>query len=71
MGEILSAYPREEYALATKVFYPMGPRDQGLGRKQILKQLDASLARLQTDYVTSTSATATTTASRCRRRWAR
>ncbi len=50
-GEILSAYPRESYALATKVFYPMGPRDRGLSRKQILKQLDASLARLRTDYV--------------------
>jgi aryl-alcohol dehydrogenase-like predicted oxidoreductase len=50
-GEILSAYPRDSYALATKAFYPMGPRDRGLSRKQILKQLDASLARLRTDYV--------------------
>src|SRR5688572_19050935 len=50
-GEILSDYPRESYALATKVFFPMGPRDRGLSRKQILKQLDASLARLRTDYV--------------------
>src|SRR4051794_2108369 len=50
-GEILSDYPRDEYALATKVFFPMGPRDRGLSRKQILKQIDGSLARLQTDYV--------------------
>src|SRR3954451_7211473 len=50
-GEILSDYPRDEYALATKVFFPMGPRDRGLSRKQILKQIDGSLARLRTDYV--------------------
>ena len=37
--------------LATKVYFPMGPRDRGLSRKQILKQIDGSLARLQTDYV--------------------
>ena len=29
----------------------MGPRDRGLSRRQILKQIDGSLARLQTDYV--------------------
>src|SRR5215213_9424445 len=50
-GEILSDYPREEYVLATKVYFPMGPRDRGLSRKQILKQIDASLERLRTDYV--------------------
>jgi aryl-alcohol dehydrogenase-like predicted oxidoreductase len=50
-GEILSGYPREDYVLATKVYFPMGPRDRGLSRKQILKQIDASLERLRTDYV--------------------
>jgi aryl-alcohol dehydrogenase-like predicted oxidoreductase len=50
-GEILSDYPREDYVLATKVYFPMGPRDRGLSRKQILKQIDASLQRLRTDYV--------------------
>ena len=39
------------YVLATKVYFPMGPRDRGLSRKQILKQIDGSLERLQTDYV--------------------
>ena len=29
----------------------MGPRDRGLSREQILKQIDASLERLQTDHV--------------------
>jgi aryl-alcohol dehydrogenase-like predicted oxidoreductase len=37
--------------LATKVYFPMGPRDRGLSRKQILKQIDGSLERLRTDYV--------------------
>src|SRR4029453_4323474 len=50
-GEILSDYPRDSYVLATKVFFPMGPRDRGLSRKQILKQIDGSRQRLQTDYV--------------------
>src|SRR3982751_5011882 len=50
-GEILSDYPRDSYVLATKVYFPMGPRDRGLSRKQILKQIDGSLARLRTEYV--------------------
>ena len=50
-GEILKDYPRDSYVLATKVYFPMGPRDRGLSRKQILKQIDGSLERLQTDYV--------------------
>jgi aryl-alcohol dehydrogenase-like predicted oxidoreductase len=50
-GEILKDYARDSYVLATKVYFPMGPRDRGLSRKQILKQIDGSLERLQTDYV--------------------
>ena len=50
-GEILSGYPRDSYTLATKVYFPMGGRDRGLSREQIHKQVDASLERLQTDYV--------------------
>jgi aryl-alcohol dehydrogenase-like predicted oxidoreductase len=50
-GEILSDYPRAAYVLATKVYFPMGPRDKGLSRAQIHKQIDGSLARLQTDHV--------------------
>jgi aryl-alcohol dehydrogenase-like predicted oxidoreductase len=49
-GEILSDYPRADYILATKVFFPV-PGGQGLSAEQIHKQIDASLARLQTDYV--------------------
>jgi aryl-alcohol dehydrogenase-like predicted oxidoreductase len=50
-GEILSGFKRDSYVLATKVFFPMTEEDRGLSREQIHKQLDASLARLQTDYV--------------------
>jgi aryl-alcohol dehydrogenase-like predicted oxidoreductase len=50
-GEVLSDFKRDEYILATKVFFPMSEQDQGLSRAQIEKQLDASLKRLQTDYV--------------------
>jgi 1-deoxyxylulose-5-phosphate synthase len=50
-GEILGSYPRDSYTLATKVYFPMSARDRGLSRTQIHKQIDASLDRLQTDYV--------------------
>jgi aryl-alcohol dehydrogenase-like predicted oxidoreductase len=44
---------REEIVLATKIFWPMheGPGGGGLSRKAILEQVDASLGRLDTDYV--------------------
>jgi aryl-alcohol dehydrogenase-like predicted oxidoreductase len=44
---------REDYVLATKVYFPMGPgpNDRGLSRKHILAGIDASLQRLGTDYV--------------------
>src|SRR4051812_17548286 len=52
-GEILSGRPRDSYILATKVWGPMSddPDDRGLSGTQIAKQIDASLGRLQTDYV--------------------
>jgi aryl-alcohol dehydrogenase-like predicted oxidoreductase len=52
-GEILSARPRDSYILATKVWGGMSddPADRGLSAEQIAKQIDASLERLQTDYV--------------------
>ncbi len=44
---------RDDLVLATKVRFPMGdgPNDAGLGRKHILKAVEASLNRLQTDYI--------------------
>jgi aryl-alcohol dehydrogenase-like predicted oxidoreductase len=45
--------PREDVVLATKVFNRMrpGPNGAGLSRKAIMGEIDASLARLGTDYV--------------------
>ena len=51
LGTALKGRARNSYVLATKLFFPMTDTDQGLSRAQIIKQLDASLARLQTDYV--------------------
>jgi 1-deoxyxylulose-5-phosphate synthase len=50
LGEVLAARPRDSYILATKLYFPMNG-DRGLSREQVFKQIDASLARLRTDYV--------------------
>jgi len=44
---------RTSFVLATKCVGQMGPKpwDQGMSRKHILDAIDASLKRLQTDYV--------------------
>jgi aryl-alcohol dehydrogenase-like predicted oxidoreductase len=44
---------REDVVIATKVCRPMGPgpNQKGLSRKHIMESIDASLKRLQTDYV--------------------
>jgi aryl-alcohol dehydrogenase-like predicted oxidoreductase len=51
LGEVLSGHERSSYVLATKVYFPMSDTDRGLSAAQIHKQIDASLQRLQTDYV--------------------
>jgi len=51
LGEALAARARDSYILATKLFFPMTESDRGLSAAQIEKQLDASLRRLNTDYV--------------------
>ena len=51
LGEALKNRGRDSYILATKLFFPMTENDRGLSREQVEKQLDASLKRLQTDYV--------------------
>ncbi len=71
LGELLSPYQRDDYVLATKVYFPMSDTDRGLSRAQIRKQIDASLKRLRTDYVDFISVIATTTTLRLRRRWRR
>jgi len=54
VGRALKKYAaRDDIVLATKVHFPMheGPGGSGLSRKAIMEQIDASLARLDTDYV--------------------
>ena len=43
--------PRDEIVLATKVFGDPRPERQGLSRRLIFQQIDASLRRLRTDHV--------------------
>ena len=51
LGQALQGRPRDSYVLATKLYFPMTDTDFGLSRTQVEKQLDASLRRLNTDYV--------------------
>jgi aryl-alcohol dehydrogenase-like predicted oxidoreductase len=54
VGRALKKYSRrDDIVLATKVFFRMhdGPGGSGLSRKAIMEQVDASLSRLDTDYV--------------------
>ncbi len=54
VGRAVKKYTRrEDIVLATKVFFPMhdGSGGSGLSRKAVLEQIDASLARLDVDYV--------------------
>jgi aryl-alcohol dehydrogenase-like predicted oxidoreductase len=54
VGRAIRRYTRrEDVVLATKLYYPMhgGPGGSGLSRTAVLEQIDASLARLGTDYV--------------------
>ena len=54
-GRLLARFfaRRDDYVLATKVYFPMGegPNDRGLSRKHIMAAVDASLQRLGTDHV--------------------
>jgi aryl-alcohol dehydrogenase-like predicted oxidoreductase len=54
VGRAVKKYSRrEDVVLATKVFFNMhdGPGGSGLSRRAIMENIDASLARLGTDYV--------------------
>jgi 1-deoxyxylulose-5-phosphate synthase len=54
-GRLLGKFfpQRDEYVLATKVYFPIGerPNGGGLSRKHILAAIDDSLGRLGTDHV--------------------
>ena len=57
IGEWLEGHEREQFVLASKVYFPFdgwgepGPNDSGLGRKHIRAQIDGTLDRLGTDYL--------------------
>jgi len=54
MGNIIKkqGWKRSDLVLSTKIFWGgSGPNDKGLSRKHILEGTNASLRRLQTDYV--------------------
>lgn len=53
LGRGLAGQRRDGLEIFTKVYWPTGPglNDVGLSRKHILRSIDASLTRLQTDYV--------------------
>jgi aryl-alcohol dehydrogenase-like predicted oxidoreductase len=53
LGRALHGQRRESLEICTKVFWPTGPgvNDRGLSRKHIMESAEASLRRLQTDYL--------------------
>ena len=53
VGRWLQRQRRDDWVIATKVRFPMGagPNDLGLNRKHILSSVEASLRRLQTDFL--------------------
>ena len=53
LGEAPKGVPRESIELCTKVCQPTGPghNNRGLSRKHIMEACNASLQRLQTDYI--------------------
>jgi aryl-alcohol dehydrogenase-like predicted oxidoreductase len=53
LGRALAGQRREGLEVFTKVYWPTGPgaNDRGLSRKHIIESCNASLQRLQTDYV--------------------
>lgn len=53
VGRWLAHQQRDDLVIATKVFGRMGdgPNDEGVSRKRIIASVEASLRRLQTDYL--------------------
>ncbi|MBE4909528.1 aldo/keto reductase family protein [Bacillus luteolus] len=53
LAKSLKDYRRESYVITTKAFWPMGdgPNDRGLSRKHIVEQVNASLKRMDLDYI--------------------
>ena len=58
VGKALRQFQRDTFVLATKVYFPVyadwpfpGANDRGLSRKHIFEQCDASLRRLDVEYI--------------------
>lgn len=53
MGRAIRKLPREALVISSKVFWPTmpGPNGRGLSRKHIVESINASLRRLDTDYL--------------------
>jgi 1-deoxyxylulose-5-phosphate synthase len=53
IGDWLNGVQRDKIVLASKCFFPTGPgaNEHGLGRKNIMQAAEASLRRLQTEYL--------------------
>src|SRR5664279_662174 len=54
LGDALKGERRDGLEIFTKLFWPTGPmgaNDSGLSRKHVMRAIEGSLERLQTDYV--------------------
>lgn len=53
IGEWLADYDRDDFVLASKVYFDVGdgPNDGGLGRKHIREQIQSTLDHLGTEYL--------------------
>ncbi len=53
MGKAIKDLPRESLVISSKVFWPtmLGPNGRGLSRKHITESINASLKRLDVNYV--------------------
>jgi aryl-alcohol dehydrogenase-like predicted oxidoreductase len=53
LGLALKSFPRDEYVIGTKAFWPTGtgPNSRGLSRKHLTEQVHQSLKRMNLDYI--------------------
>lgn len=53
VGELLTEYKRTDLVISSKLYWPMSDNvnDRGLSRKHIMESVEASLKRLDTDYL--------------------
>ncbi|WP_421378552.1 aldo/keto reductase family protein [Bacillus salacetis] len=53
LAKALKSFPRDEYILSTKAFWPTGrgPTSRGLSRKHLVEQVNVSLNRMELDYI--------------------